>query len=100
MTVRGRTLDGLFDDFGLERVGLLKLDIEAGEEDVLRSSRRLGDVGAVVGEFHDSGEPERREAFFSLFDGFSVTVRGGLGEHTSFVAVRPAGNGSSRGPEG
>ena len=71
---------------------MLKLDIEAGEEDVLRSSRRLGDVGAVVGEFSDSGDLMRREAFFSLFSDFSVTVKGRLGEHTTFVAVRPAGN--------
>ena len=93
VTVHGRTLDSLLDDLGLERVGLLKLDIEAGEEDVLRSSRRLGDVGAVVGEFSDSGDLMRREAFFSLFSDFSVTVKGRLGEHTTFVAVRPAGNG-------
>jgi FkbM family methyltransferase len=97
--VRGRTLDGLFDDFGLESVDLLKLDIEAGEEEVLASSRRLGDVRAVVGEFDDSGEPARREAFFSLFHGFSLTVRGALGQHTTFLAVRPSGNGSSRAPE-
>ena len=84
------------DDLGLERVGLLKLDIEAGEEDVLRSSRRLGDVGAVIGEFSDSGDLMRREAFFSLFSDFSVTVKGRLGEHTTFVAVRPNREGSSR----
>jgi Methyltransferase FkbM domain len=88
VTFRGCSLDGLFDDFGLERVDLLKLDIEAREEEVLGNSRRLRDVGAVVGEFHDSGEPARREVFFSVFDGFSVTVRVGPGEHTTFVASR------------
>jgi len=96
VTVQARTLDSLFDDLGVERVGLLKLDIEAAEEEVLRNSRRLVDVGAVIGEFSDSGDLRRREAFFSLFSDFTVTVNGRLGEHTTFVAVRPNREGSSR----
>jgi FkbM family methyltransferase len=87
--VRGRSLDGLLAELGLERVDLLKLDIEAGEAAVLAASTRLRDVGAVVGEFDDRGDPAQRRTFFALFDGFRLNITGGLGEHTTFVAVGP-----------
>jgi FkbM family methyltransferase len=39
--VRGRTLDGVVASLELDRVDVLKIDIEGGELEVLRSARRL-----------------------------------------------------------
>ena len=79
VTVHGRTLDSLLDDLGLERVGLLKLDIEAGEEEVLRSSRRLSDVGAVVGEFQRLGRTWCAERPFLALQRFQRDGEGSAG---------------------
>jgi FkbM family methyltransferase len=85
--VRGRKLDTLLDDLDLKVVDLLKIDIEGGEF-VLTESRRLADVRVIIGELHDRGSSEHRARFFSAFDGFDLSVRGGIGEHTTFLATR------------
>jgi FkbM family methyltransferase len=85
-SVDGRSLDSLFQQLGLRRVDLLKIDIEEAEYDALRAFPRLHDVGAVVGELHSSDEGRRR-AFFALFEGFKLMLRTDDG-HTTFTATR------------
>jgi FkbM family methyltransferase len=85
-SVDGRSLDSLFQQLGLPRVDLLKVDIEEAEYDAFRAFQRLRDVGAVVGELHSSDEG-RRTAFFALFEGFKLRVRTDDG-HTTFTATR------------
>jgi FkbM family methyltransferase len=87
--VAGRRLDTLISELGVERVDLLKIDIEHGELEALQASRRLEEVQTVVGEFADEGDLAKRNAFFSIFDGWTLEIRGALGEHTTFMAVRP-----------
>jgi FkbM family methyltransferase len=84
--VAGRSLDSVFQQLGLRRVDLLKVDIEEAEYDAFRAFQRLRDVGAVVGELHGSDEGRRR-AFFALFAGFKLRVRTDDG-HTTFTAMR------------
>jgi hypothetical protein len=76
----------VFQQLGLRRVDLVKVDIEEAEYDALRTFQRLRDVGAVVGELHGSDEGRRR-AFFALFEGFKLRVRTDEG-HTTFTAIR------------
>lgn len=45
-------LDDVFSMVGVDRVRLLKLDIEGGEHDALYASTILGKVDYMVGEFH------------------------------------------------
>ena len=85
--VRGRTLDTLLDDLGLREVDLLKVDIE-GSEFALIESQRLADIGVIIGELPDRGSSGRRARFFSALHGFDLNVRGGIGEHTTFLATR------------
>jgi FkbM family methyltransferase len=85
-SVEGRSLDSVFQQLGLRRVDLLKVDIEEAEYDAFRAFQRLRDVGAVVGELHGSDEGRRR-AFFALFEGFELRVRTDDG-HTTFTAMR------------
>jgi FkbM family methyltransferase len=51
-----RTLDDCLEEWGVERVDLLKLDVEGFEPAVLRGARRAlagGRIGAVLCEFND-----------------------------------------------
>jgi len=84
VTVKGRALDTLLDEFGLNAIDLLKIDIEGAEDEVLRASRRLPDIGAIVGDFH--GNDKERDAFSSLLaTHFDVEIEG---SHCIFKAVR------------
>jgi FkbM family methyltransferase len=50
--VEARGLDSLLDDLGIERVDLLKIDVEGAEAEILSAFLGLGNVGAIVGELH------------------------------------------------
>jgi FkbM family methyltransferase len=53
-SVRGITVETMLNDFGLERIDVLKLDIEGAEREVLAASAAWIDrVGILVAELHD-----------------------------------------------
>ena len=80
ITVEGCTFRKLVADVG--HVDLLKVDIEGAERSIL-DDRALQRVGAVVGEYHDSGDAKEREAFFAgLRKHFDLTV----GETAALIA--------------
>jgi FkbM family methyltransferase len=53
-TVPSTTLDRIFDEHGIDRCRLLKIDCEGSEYEVLLTSRRLGRVEHLRGEFHEN----------------------------------------------
>jgi FkbM family methyltransferase len=85
--VQARTFDGLLIELGLTAVGLLKFDIEGAELEVFRHSRRLADVDAAIGEIEPVLSEAEREELFGLFAG-EIDVRGEVGRHTTFVAIK------------
>jgi len=54
ITVPSITLDQIFVEYDIGRCALLKIDIEGGEHEVLRSSKRLSQVANIRGEFHEN----------------------------------------------
>jgi FkbM family methyltransferase len=52
--VPSTTLDRIFEDNGIDRCRLLKIDCEGSEYEVLLSSRQLGRVEHLRGEFHEN----------------------------------------------
>jgi FkbM family methyltransferase len=50
--VPAMTLDSLAEAHGLDRIDLLKMDVEGAEVPILRSARALRGAGTVVFEFH------------------------------------------------
>jgi len=50
--VRSKTLDQIFDEFGIQSCKLLKIDCEGSEYEILQASRYLDRIGYVRGEFH------------------------------------------------
>ncbi|MGZ4287562.1 MAG: FkbM family methyltransferase [Solirubrobacteraceae bacterium] len=93
ITVPVRTLDTLLDEIGLDRVDLVKLDIEGSEYDVLRAFRGLPTrAGALIGELH-SFLPEvyaATERFLEGLEGFDVTYDREGRDHL-FLAVAACG---------
>jgi FkbM family methyltransferase len=68
----GRSFRGLVEAIGY--VDLLKVDVEGAEWHVL-DDRALQRVGAIIGEYHDTGDQDARERFFlRLRRHFDLTV--------------------------
>lgn len=51
-TAESVTLDEVFEQHGIERCRLLKIDCEGSEHEILRAARCLGRVDHLAGEFH------------------------------------------------
>ena len=63
-TVKCRTLDDIVNEYSLDSIDILKLDIEGGEKDVLESSGGWIDlVRVLVAELHDRITPGCSRAF-------------------------------------
>ncbi|MGH2570262.1 MAG: FkbM family methyltransferase [bacterium] len=54
------TLDAVFEQHGIQRCALLKMDCEGTEHEILRNARCLNRVDALIGEFHINRDLERR----------------------------------------
>ena len=89
IVVPGRTLDGLLDEWGVESIDLLKIDIEGAEYDVLRTSGVLDSVPLVLGEYHREACPASTEQFTELLRGHGFDVSLAAAEdNIPFVATR------------
>jgi FkbM family methyltransferase len=86
VTVDGCTVDTLCRDFGVERLDLLKVDIEGAECEVLRAFSGLATTRAVIGEFHPYLAGCSLEAFEGLFEGFDVAIED-AGDTKLFLAL-------------
>jgi len=89
-------LSDLMEDFNLDHIDLLKVDIEGAEKEVFEDSAEWIDrVSAMVIELHDHLKSGCSRAFYSATAGFSDQVTGN-GEITfvrrnpGFVARKPA----------
>jgi len=60
------SLESICRRAGVERIDLLKIDIEGAEWDVLTAYPRLGEIGEVVGELHEDLIPVSRQEFFAM----------------------------------
>ena len=74
VAVRTVSLDTLMDELGLERIDLLKLDVEGAEYDALAATTRLGDVQAIAGELHPQLISRSPDEFFELLADFRVRI--------------------------
>jgi FkbM family methyltransferase len=88
VAVRTVSLDDLMDELGLDRIDLLKLDVEGAEYDVLSRTTRLGSVRAIAGELHPELIPCTADEFFALLSDFELEVDRFSGASWQFSAVR------------
>jgi len=80
------TVDRLMEAHGMERVDVLKMDIEGAEKEVFAtSSKWINSVGVLIAELHDRYKPGCQDSFFRATEGFESRFR----HHgTIFVAER------------
>jgi FkbM family methyltransferase len=86
--VEALTIQSLLDELGVDRIDLLKLDIEGAELEALRGFDGLDRVEAVVGEVHPELIDGSSEEFFALLDGFEVERDWPSPQSCTFTAVR------------
>ncbi|MEM6707981.1 MAG: FkbM family methyltransferase [Pseudomonadota bacterium] len=76
--VRAVSIPTLMAEFGLDRIDLLKLDIEGSEKEVFEHAAEWIDaVGAIAAELHDKYRPGCARAFYNATNGFSREWRQG-----------------------
>jgi FkbM family methyltransferase len=86
ITVPTVTFDDLIAERGLDRIDLLKLDIEGSEYEALAGSEGLQRVRAIAGELHPRlTDPD---AFLGLLDDFEVRVAKASDLSWHFQAIR------------
>lgn len=78
--ISGVTVTELMQQYGLEQIDLLKLDIEGAEKEVFGSGPTpwLDHIGIIAIELHDRFKPGCAEAFYSALHGrsFEQELRG------------------------
>ena len=86
--VEARTLRSLMADFGVNRVDLLKLDVEGAEWEVLPQLAHSRSIGAVLGELHwDLSTAPAVGRAEDVLPGFHVSFRGGSAHRSDFLAL-------------
>jgi FkbM family methyltransferase len=71
--VRAVTVDRLMEEFGVDRVDILKVDIEGAEKEVFSSPAAwIERVDGIIIELHDGMKPGCSETFFRNTPGFDL----------------------------
>jgi FkbM family methyltransferase len=77
-SIRAMTINDVMREYGIERIDLLKLDIEGSEKEVFVSSDPwIGYVDAICLELHDRFKAGCSRAFFKAVDDFPIELRRG-----------------------
>lgn len=90
VTVACHTLDSLIEALAVDRVELVKIDIEGAEYEVLANCRTLRRIDTIVGEFHEDQAGVRPERFFCLLADRELEVRRTAPLHYTFRARQRA----------
>ncbi len=86
--VQARKLDTLLSELGLQRVDLLKFDIEGAEMDVFSHFERRNVVQTYIGEVHEDGADWTRADFMALFaDAYHIEAKA-LGQRREQIIAR------------
>lgn len=72
VTVPSHRVSSILDELGLDRVDVLKFDIEGGEEELFQSSEDRKRIGRVIGEVHLDILSTTTEKFAALFPEFDT----------------------------
>jgi len=71
-SVKALTVNDLLDNYGLERIDILKIDIEGAEKEVFsNSSSWLGKVDAIIIELHEHTKAGASRSFYCGSNGFA-----------------------------
>lgn len=91
ITVAMRSLDSLFDEYSIERVDLLKIDVEGAEDRIFKTFSSVPRVRWIVGELHLNILGCTAEDFFQRhLPGFDIIDQCTVDGFASFAAVARA----------
>jgi FkbM family methyltransferase len=86
--VRGRSLDALLAEAGIDSIDLMKIDIEGSEFDVIAGFNGLERVHAIVGELHEGPESPRVRDVLGSMGEFDVRIHAEAPNRVVFSARR------------
>jgi FkbM family methyltransferase len=69
-SVRTTTLDAIFERERIDWIDLVKFDVEGSEVELFQATRKLMQIGELVGEFHGDLTGITLNEFLKLFRGF------------------------------
>lgn len=70
-TIRAVTIESIMDEYGIDRINLLKMDIEGSEKEVLEHSASwIERVDTLVVELHERFKPGCTRSFYDATGGF------------------------------
>jgi FkbM family methyltransferase len=91
--VRGLTIDAVMDEFGFERVDILKMDIEGAEKEVFENAGAwLDKVGVLIVELHDGEKVGCSRSFYNATNGFDKEWKTGESVYlvnTNLISASP-----------
>jgi FkbM family methyltransferase len=73
--VETKTLDSIFAELSIDKVDLLKFDIEGVEYDVFKNFKNLDKINNIIGEVHLDLIKTSKEEFLDIFNGFSIDLK-------------------------
>jgi FkbM family methyltransferase len=74
ITVGAKNFDTLFSDFNIEKIDLLKIDVEGAEYEIFSSLRQKERIGAIIGELHLDLMGAGLEEFKNTLPGFLFEI--------------------------
>lgn len=69
--VEAKKLDDILEDLNLEKIDIIKYDVEGAELDIFQNFEKLSLVGRLIGELHLGLTEGSKEDFLSIFKNFS-----------------------------
>lgn len=70
--VKALTIDKILDEYGLEQIDILKIDIEGSEKEVFdASSKWINRVDTLIVELHEDVKPGCNRSFYNNSNGFN-----------------------------
>jgi FkbM family methyltransferase len=80
LEIQGRSIDSIMRQHGVDRVDILKLDIEGSEKEVFEHADAwIDDIGIIVAELHDRYRMGCARAVYKATDGFAYEEK--IGEN-------------------
>jgi FkbM family methyltransferase len=71
--VQGLTINAILEKYGIERLSILKIDIEGAEMEVFRnSSSWINRIDSLIVELHEHMKSGCNRSFYSATDGFDI----------------------------
>lgn len=69
--VQTMTVNKIMDDYNLEKINILKIDIEGAEREVFKdSSSQIQKIDALIIEFHELLKPDCADSLYTAAVGF------------------------------